>query len=387
MRVLLASWLSVAVLSGAAAGGDVFSPHLLYNSAVISNLSGGVKSGSVMAGAGHLQLLIDGDALAGVSGLSGFIDGLGAYGGAPDALIGDALGVSNIAAPAAARVYEAWLQYSGPRFSLLAGRYDLNSEFYRLSSAQLFLNSAFGIGPEFAQSGVASPSIFPDTSLALRLACKPWDNVVLRTALVEDRAPDQTGPRSVMAMGEVAILDRPAASMPPGESHTKVGRNAGLPAYDNKIAIGGWYDFGASPDQSLPGVNRHAGGAYVLADHKLMQMGEGKLAGFVQAGVADGRAGRFGFYLGAGLTAVGIVPSRPDDELGIAFARAQNGAHFSRLEQSLPGAEEAETSVEATYLAQLSSWLAVQPDLQWVLDPNSHAGHALVFQFEAEVSL
>jgi signal transduction histidine kinase len=50
---------------------------------------------------------------------------------------------------------EGWIEQNlfGNQFSLLVGRYDLNSEFYRLHSAGLFLHSSFGIGPEFAQSG------------------------------------------------------------------------------------------------------------------------------------------------------------------------------------------------------------------------------------------
>ena len=38
--------------------------------------------------------------------------------------------------------------------------YDLNSEFYRVESGGLFLNSSFGIGPEFARSGAGGPSPF-----------------------------------------------------------------------------------------------------------------------------------------------------------------------------------------------------------------------------------
>ena len=62
-------------------------------------------------------------------------------------------GVSNLQAPAKLRLEEAWLQQNlfGDRLSWLVGRYDLNTEFYRLQSAALFLNSSFGIGPEFAQ--------------------------------------------------------------------------------------------------------------------------------------------------------------------------------------------------------------------------------------------
>ena len=106
-------------------------------------------------------------------------------------------------------------------------------------------------------------------------------------------------------------------------------------------------------------------------------------------GRCDGRVGRFGSYVGAGLTAKGLMPGRPDDEIGLALARAANGAHYRALQESLPGLRptSAETTLEATYLAQVSPWLAVQPDLQWVIDPGTRSGEALVLQLEAEVAL
>jgi hypothetical protein len=50
------------------------------------------------------------------------------------------------------------------------------------ASASLFLNSSFGIGPEFSQSGLEGPSIFPNTSVGARFAIKPIEEIVLRTA-------------------------------------------------------------------------------------------------------------------------------------------------------------------------------------------------------------
>ena len=99
----------------------------------------------------NLQVSLDGDRLLGRSGLTLFVDGLWIHGSQPSALLGDAQGVSNLSAPAKVTLYEAWLQYNvfGNKFSALVGRYDLNTEFYRVQAAGLFLNSSFGIGPGF----------------------------------------------------------------------------------------------------------------------------------------------------------------------------------------------------------------------------------------------
>ena len=107
---------------------------------------------------------------------------------------------------------------------MLAGLYDLNSEFYRLQSA-LFLNSSFGIGPEFAQSGVEGPSIFPDTSVGMRIAFKPAEGLVVRIAALDGVPVDRPdGSRGIfkpgdgaLIVGEVAFLDRPQVAHASGE--------------------------------------------------------------------------------------------------------------------------------------------------------------------------
>ena len=90
-----------------------------------------------------------------------FVDLLASFGGHPSAYAGDIQGVSNIDAPAGVRIEEAWLQQNllDGRLSLLAGRFDVSAEFYRLQSATLFLNSSLGTGPECFLAHVGSASM------------------------------------------------------------------------------------------------------------------------------------------------------------------------------------------------------------------------------------
>jgi porin len=161
----------------AAEDGDTpaFKPGLVYDGAAFANLGGGVRPGGTYSSNLNVQLNIDGNALFGWADTIGYVDVLWLQGGLPSSFIGDAQGVSGISAPNAVKIYEAWIQKNllNNHLSVLVGLYDLNSEFYTLQSAGLFLNSSFGMGPEFAQSGVEGPSIFPDTSIGTRVAVKP----------------------------------------------------------------------------------------------------------------------------------------------------------------------------------------------------------------------
>jgi carbohydrate-selective porin OprB len=68
-----------------------------------------------------------------------------------------------------------------------------------------------------------------------------------------------------------------------------------------------------------------------------------------------------------------LLPRRSLGEFGVAFAGAHNGAEY-REAQAASGVkvEGSEWNMELTYLARLSSWLAVKLDLQHVINPNTN---------------
>jgi porin len=314
-----------------------------------------------------------------------FVYALGTHGGASSDLVGDVQGVSNLEAPPRVRLEELWLQQNlfGDRLSWLAGRYDLNSEFYRLQSGGLFINSSFGIGPELAQSGAAGPSIFPNTAVGTRIDFKPSPNVVWRAAVLDGMPVDRPGGGArlfapgdgALLVGEAALLARPDTVGMPRQRRFAIGRGHARP-YAGKLAVGAWYYTARFPDlaATLPDgtPERHHGsaGAYVIGDQRL----GGALTAFAQLGLGDGRVNQIGGYLGGGLTLSAPLPSRPQDELGLAVAAARNGSHYEAARAAGGVRAADETTLELTYLAQLNSWLAVQPDLQYVIHPGGTRG-------------
>jgi porin len=137
-------------------------------------------------------------------------------------------------------------------------------------------------------------------------------------------------------------------------------------------------------------LHRGSGGAYLLADRSLLRSPRGaRVAGFLQLGLGDARVERFGSYLGTGLAAAGVIPGRPDDEVGIALASARNGSHYVEQQARLGApVRRAESTLELTYLAQISKAVAVQPDLQYVRHPNTDPSlkNALAVLLRFEVS-
>ena len=111
---------------------------------------------------------------------------------------------------------------------------------------------------------------------------------------------------------------------------------------------------------------------------------------FGQLGIGDPRVSRFAYYTGGGLTISALLPGRDQDEFGIAVAAAHNGSQFMEAQREQGMREQrSEVTLELTYLAQLGSHLAVQPDLQFVMNPNTdpRITNAVAFLLRFELSL
>ena len=404
---LLCALLSFSGSSLAAtdAGIDI---SFVYDGLAFSNLHGGLSRGSTYSGNLDVQLTIDLNKVTGWRGAMIYADALWIHGGQPSSLVGDAQGTSKISAPVSAQMEELWLQQQIPGLPLSAlfGLYDLNSEFYRLQSAQLFVNSSFGIGPEFAQTGLGGPSIFPNTSLGLRLAYKPDPGVIIRAAAMDGvpiRRPD--GSRGAFEPGngallvsEVAFLARAGDDAQAAPQMFGLGRFPNLPPYDHKLALGIWhytatFDDVSDVDADGQALRRHgSSGAYIVTDHVVARSADDpdrRTMAFLQLGIGDRKTARFGSYAGTGVVVMRPFGRRAEDQLGFGVAIAANGSHYLKHQQQQGSpAKRAEVAVELSYLAKLTSLLTVQPDLQYIIHPDTDAArrNALAFMLRFEIS-
>lgn len=114
-----------------------------------------------------------------------------------------------------------------------------------------------------------------------------------------------------------------------------------------------------------------------------------RLNPFGQLGIGDPRANQFAFYTGGGAVLSGLFPGREADKLGVAVAAAHDGNQFiERQRQASNPVGRSEVTVELTYLARLRPWLAVQPDLQYVVNPGTDPTlkNALVTMLRFEIA-
>jgi len=364
-------------------------PALIYDAEVFADLAGGARRGATYLDNLSLQLTLDTRRLVGWPGATVFLNGLGIHGGRPSEFAGDAQGVSSIEAPRTWTLEEAWLEQKlfGDHVSVLVGRYDLNTEFYRVHTADLFLNSSFGIGPEFSLSGHGGPSVFPSTSVGGRVEVKPIEGVVLRSAVLDGVPVERHGEWDVFArgdglliVGEAAFLYRPAPAAGAGPRGFGLGRGARLPLSDVKVAVGVWHytarfqDLSETRGDGTPVTHEGSTGGYVIGDATVYEDDAGRrLRVFAQVGLGDARVNRFGLYTGGGASLEGAIPGRDRDQVGFGVAAAHNGGHFIDQQRKAGlRVDRVETTLELTYLASLASWVTLRPDLQYVVNPNTN---------------
>lgn len=374
-----------------------FEFEFVYSGEVMANVSGGLNRGAKYLDNVDLTMTVSLEEFIGWKGATFHVYGLGNYGGSPSDLVGDTQAVSNIDSPNAWRLYQLWLEQNlfEDHVAVLLGLLDLNSEFDYTETGSVFLHSSHGIGAEYAASGQNGPSIFPFTSLAVRVKIAPLKNknYYLKTA-VFDAVPGD--------------LNRPNATAIKWDSSEGflLSSEIGYENYEEenrtrlkKLALGTWI-YTAKFDDVLKTDNtgnpkNHRGnlGIYGLIDYQVYQESGDDNQGlymFGRFGYANPNFNVYGYYLGAGIVYKGLIPSRDEDDIGLGIAMAIHGSPYKTAQRNAGSAVKfSETNLELVYSAKVLPWLTIKPDVQYVIYPsgNGSINNAFVMGTRFELSL
>jgi porin len=291
-------------------------------------------------------------------------------------------GISNIEAVDALRLYEAWAEWELVRdASLRAGLYDVNSEFDSIDAAGTFINPSHGIGPDFAQSGVNGPSIFPSTSVAIRgqVEAGRW---AVRAAVLDaipgdpDR-PDNTTIRWSAEEGLLYVAEVNYATR--GGARTGVGYWQYSESFDDLVRT----------NEDGEALAERSYGAYAFAETPALALsdGFGELTAFTRTGWADADVNPVSRYVGAGVVWSGFIAER-EDQFGVSIAQATMGAPWRRaMANEGQLSRSAETILELTVRFALGDFVTLQPDVQYVRHPGALADQDAQWHFGLRVEI
>ncbi len=320
-----------------------------------SLLDGGVAPGGAYLDYAEAALDFDGAAL-GWNGVSAHASAFWTNGDSLSDRIGDAQGASNIeTGESVLRLLQAYVEAPVFGVSVRAGIMDLNAEFDVVEPAGLFIQSAHGIGSEFSQSGQAGPSIFPVTAFGLRVSHEVSEGLTLRGAVFDAVPGDPGDPDAAAAV----IFNEDEGALLVAEAEW---------AGERIWTTLGYWRYDADQEQLNGESGAGADGVYGSVTYRARESAAetGAIDVWLRVGMADADFYAIETYLGAGVVAHAPLSGRAEDSVGLAIAAAL----FSDPARAADGLTSHETVIEATYRAQINEHFAIQPDVQYVINPG-----------------
>jgi len=275
--------------------------------------------------------------------------------------------ISNIDAYDTWKIYTAYYrqEFKLIDFSFQFGLYDLNSEFDVIERSGLFINSSFGIGPDYSQSGENGPSIFPTTSLAFKVEKGIGENIVARAAILDGVAGDpmnQNGTRIILDADDGFLISGELNYIADSENNGKFG-------------LGGWmYTKPTALIDPAEKATSSNAGIYLFGEYPLTIDSDSERAFgiFGRIGYADPKINQVEYYIGGGLTFDQILSRSFPNTIGIAIAAAMNGREFKDAvkteDKSINGGE---AMIELTGQFGVYGSVSIQPDIQYIFNPGA----------------
>lgn len=347
----------------------------------------------------HLDLKFraDLDRLFGWQDTVAYLNVLDDRGAGPSRDVGNLMGVTSIEVPApTTRIFQAWVQkgFFDDRFSLLAGIYPIDTEFFVMESASALVQPIYGTPADLVLTD--TPSIFNNAAFGLRGKWYSADRTLYAMGAVLDGVPNdprrpkataiklsgRDGVFAIAEMGWMPLEQAHAFDFEPTDPanvrrspqvaiHEKYGGTA-------KYAVGLWgygrrkpdlLDVDASGDPRL----RRSHGGYLLAERTLFGLESDTLRNLTAFGrytFADPNTIAIDRSWNVGLKWRGPLADRPQDSITVAWTRGQLA---DKYRQTLVRPARSEQMLELAWRVELSPWLAIQPDYQYIKNPGGEA--------------
>lgn len=400
-----------------------------YTAEVWGNSTGGIKRGAVYTGLLDFGLNLDFEKMVGWQGASFSTTWLWLSGrDASEDLVGNFLTVSNIAGFNTLRMLEMWFQQDFwrrdgdlPGLSIRVGQLTADSEFIISDYGSTFINGTFG-WPAFTYMNLPNGGPgYPMGAPGVRLAVTPLPWFTIMGAAFQGDVFAQ----NVNTAGFRWRLNQNQGYFFINEAQFRWNHAADETGLAGQLKVGAWFHTADFPAAEGDAVYRGNSGYYAIVDQQLFREpsteipaettakdgkpvvapdGKSSAKSFKspvtpeKSGQGLGWFGRVsfdpqdrnfvGFYFDSGLVYTGLIPGRDNDAVGVSlgYANLTRGAA-----QTLYNAGSRQVGyemvVEATYDAQITNWLHVQPDLQYIIRPGGSGDLGNAFVLGGRVSV
>jgi porin len=374
-------------------GNEGITLNVTDTESLLGNVAGGVKQGATLQGLTLATLQIDTGKAFGLQGGSFNVSALQIHGRSLSPYYLDNLQAANgTEADDATRLWELWYdQQFGQNLDLKLGQQSIDQEFITSKYTALFVNTMAGWPLVPSVDLYAGGPAYPLSSLGARVQVKANSRVTFLAGVYDDnpsggpfaddpQSRDDGGTRFNLNTGALFIAEAQVAASPFGQPAT--------------YKLGFWYDTGSFPDQAIddqglslanpasngnPAMHKGNYSVYGVIDQTLWQPKDSarSVNAFARIMGAPAAQNLVGFFFNGGLTLTDPLPGRDNDSAGIDLGVGHVSGQASDLDHAtafysgiFTPIRGTETLVELTYQAQITPWLLVQPDVQFVLNPG-----------------
>jgi porin len=373
-----------------------------YTNDILSNLRGGLKTGTIDQGKVQAIFTVDFEKLTGWKGLSLFANFFQIHntGRIRADYVGGINTIAAIEALPANRLSELWIEqkFANDKASLRIGQLAADNEFFYSELSTLFLQSDWAtIAAVNLPSGGAA---YPLSTPGVRLKIEPMKDVAwLIAALNGD-------PAGQCALGDPQLCNPHGLNFRVNDplfwiNELQLTRNTGKKdtGLATTLKLGGWYYTGTFEHQrfatdgllledpvgsTVPRTHTGNFGIYAVIDQQLYRPAGGDnqsgISIYNRTSYSPSDRNLVSFYTDGGIVFSGLIPGRPNDKFGAGFIYSKFSKNVHTFDgdwtASLAGispVHDYELNLEFTYQAQIVPGWTIQPDLQFIWHPNGQA--------------
>lgn len=370
---------------------------LIFTNDLLSNISGGTKTGTVNQS--KLEWIFDADLekLWGFQGLKFHTNGFYLHntGRIRRDYVGGINTIAAIEAEPSLRLDEFWLEqeFAGGRGSFRFGQITADTEFFFSRTSVFFLNSDW---PTIAALNLPSGGpAYPLQTPGVRFRLDPTSQHSFLLAVFNG---DPAGPGS----GDEQLRNRHGLNFrlgdPPfviGEAQYRFNQGKNDSGLAGSIKLGAWYHFGRFDDRRFstdglsladPGSNgipiRYRGnsGVYGVIDQQIYRPRGGNadsgISVFARVSGSPDDRNPISFYADGGIVFAGMIPARPNDSFGATVLHARFSDRMRAFDRDgiiFTGTgivRDYETNLEISYKAQIAPGWNFQPTVQYIWHPG-----------------
>ena len=274
---------------------------------------------------------------------------------------GDLQAYSNIDENDFTALYELYyeLEVIPEVLRLKVGKVDANSEFAYVDFGGDFIHSSPGFSPT-----IFTLPTYPDSAMSVNLFYTPNDHVYYSFGYYDGSAVEgvKTGRR-----GPSTFFKSPGDSFHIHELGVKWEFGEAL---EGRFGVGVWHHTGHF-ERFDGSIDSETHGYYLVFDQRLYKENPSLVEDaqgirmFVQVGLADQSLTEIKQHFAVGLHGTGLIDSRDEDVFGVM-------ASYGHLSDDSDAGfrDEYELAIETFYKIQIHEHLAIQPDLQYIINPG-----------------